>query len=160
MIITAPSASYGLQTGTQSFGYALFFIDNDDLNYLKKSDGWEISVGPSIVIVDEGIARSLATTTAKNGVYAFIFHQKGLKWGASVSRAARSPRLRLANKSEKRMHLSRCRRCHQCSSKGVRPEGFITKKIEYFTGEPDEQGNQPDVVCVDINYLYGNDKLQ
>ncbi len=78
------SASYGLQAGAQSFGYALFFINNDDLKYLKKSDGWEVGVGPTLVVVDEGIARNLSTTTAKSGVYAFFFNQKGLMAGISI----------------------------------------------------------------------------
>ena len=78
------SASYGFQAGAQSFGYALFFIDNDGLQYLNKSQGWEIGVGPSIVVVDEGVARSLTTTTAQSGVYAFIFEQKGLMAGIGI----------------------------------------------------------------------------
>jgi lipid-binding SYLF domain-containing protein len=78
------SASYGFQAGAQSFGYALFFIDNDGLQYLNKSQGWEIGVGPSIVVVDEGIARSLTTTTAQSGIYAFIFEQKGLMAGIGI----------------------------------------------------------------------------
>ncbi len=78
------AASYGLQAGAQSFGYALFFIDNAGLNHLKQSKGWEIGVGPSVVIVDEGVARSLTTTTAKSGIYAFIFRQKGLMAGIGI----------------------------------------------------------------------------
>jgi lipid-binding SYLF domain-containing protein len=78
------SASYGLQAGAQSFGYALFFIDNDGLQYLNKSNGWEIGVGPSVVVVDEGVARSLTTTTAQSGIYAFIFEQKGLMAGIGI----------------------------------------------------------------------------
>lgn len=78
------AASYGLQAGAQSFGYALFFIDNEGLAYLKNSNGWEIGVGPSVVIVDEGVARSLTTTTVKSGVYAFIFQQKGLMAGIGI----------------------------------------------------------------------------
>jgi len=78
------AASYGLQAGAQSFGYALFFIDNEGLAYLKNSNGWEIGVGPSVVIVDEGVARSLTTTTAKSGIYAFIFQQKGLMAGIGI----------------------------------------------------------------------------
>lgn len=78
------AASYGLQAGAQSYGYALFFIDNEGLSYLKKSEGWEIGVGPSIVIVDEGVARSLTTTTVKSGVYVFIFQQKGLMAGIGI----------------------------------------------------------------------------
>ena len=68
----------------QSFSYALFFTDNASLNYLNRSEGWEIGVGPSIVIVDKGVAKSLSTTTAKNGVYAFIFDQKGLMAGIGL----------------------------------------------------------------------------
>jgi lipid-binding SYLF domain-containing protein len=78
------AASYGLQAGAQSFGYALFFLDNESLKYLKKSEGWEIGVGPTIVVMDEGASRSLSTTTAKSGVYAFFFNQKGLMAGIGI----------------------------------------------------------------------------
>jgi lipid-binding SYLF domain-containing protein len=78
------AASYGLQAGAQSFGYALFFLSDADLKYLKNSGGWEIGVGPSVVIVDEGVARSLTTTTARSGVYAFFFDQKGLMAGLGI----------------------------------------------------------------------------
>ena len=78
------AGSYGLQAGVQSFSYALFFMDNASLNYLNRSEGWEIGVGPSIVIVDKGMAKSLTTTTAKSGVYAFIFGQKGLMAGLGL----------------------------------------------------------------------------
>ena len=78
------AASYGLQIGAQSFGYALFFITDSSLDYLKKSEGWEIGVGPSVVVVDEGIARSLTTTTAKSDIYAFFFDQKGLMAGLGL----------------------------------------------------------------------------
>ena len=78
------AASYGLQAGAQSFGYALFFITDKALEYLKKSEGWEIGVGPSVVIVDEGVAKSLTTTTAKSDIYAFFFDQKGLMAGIGL----------------------------------------------------------------------------
>ncbi|WP_411727192.1 YSC84-related protein [Methyloglobulus sp.] len=78
------AGSYGLQVGVESFSYALFFMDNASLNYLNRSEGWEIGVGPSIVIVDKGMAKSLTTTTAQNGVYAFIFGEKGLMAGLGL----------------------------------------------------------------------------
>ena len=78
------AASYGLQAGAQSFGYALFFITDKALDYLKKSEGWEIGTGPSLVIVDEGVAGSLTTTTAKSDIYAFFFDQKGLMAGIGI----------------------------------------------------------------------------
>ncbi len=78
------AVSYGLQAGAQTFGYALFFMTDEALDYLEKSNGWEIGVGPSIVLVDEGIAKSLTTTTAQDGVYAFIFAQQGLMAGLGL----------------------------------------------------------------------------
>lgn len=78
------SGSYGLQAGAQSYGYALFLMTPSAVEYLNKSDGWEIGVGPSVVIVDEGIAKNLTTTTLKSDVYAFIFDQKGLMAGIGL----------------------------------------------------------------------------
>jgi len=78
------AASYGLQAGAQSFGYALFFMTDSALSYLDKSGGWEIGAGPSIVVVDEGMATSMTTTTGKTDIYAFIFNQKGLMGGLGL----------------------------------------------------------------------------
>jgi lipid-binding SYLF domain-containing protein len=78
------AASYGLQAGIQKFGYALFFMYNGDLAYLHKSRGWEIGSGPSVVIVDTGMAKSLTTTTLRKGVYAFVFSQRGLMAGLGL----------------------------------------------------------------------------
>jgi lipid-binding SYLF domain-containing protein len=78
------SASYGLQAGVQKFGYALFFMNESDMAYLKNSDGWEIGVGPNVTVVDEGFARSLTTTTGKEGIYAFFFEQRGLMAGLGI----------------------------------------------------------------------------
>jgi len=78
------AASYGLQAGAQSFGYALFVMTDEALDYLKSSEGWEIGVGPSVVVVDKGVAKSLTTTTAKDDIYAFFFSQEGLMAGLGV----------------------------------------------------------------------------
>ena len=78
------SGSFGFQAGVQTFGYALIFMTQDDLRYLEASAGWEIGVGPSITIVDIGVARSLSTTTARKGMYAFFFDQKGLMGGLGL----------------------------------------------------------------------------
>lgn len=48
----------------------------------RGSDGWAVGVGPSLVIMDEGMART--TTTAKDDIYAFIFGQKGLMAGLGI----------------------------------------------------------------------------
>ena len=78
------AASYGLQAGVQTFGYILLFMTDSALQYLNKSDGFEIGVGPSIVVLDAGAARTLTTTTAQSDMYAFIFDQKGLMAGLGL----------------------------------------------------------------------------
>ncbi|WON74338.1 lipid-binding SYLF domain-containing protein [Nitrosospira sp. Is2] len=81
---TTLGGSYGFQAGVQSFSYALFFMSDEALRYLDQSGGWEIGAGPSVVVVDEGTARAMTTTMAKDDVYAFIFGQKGLMAGAGL----------------------------------------------------------------------------
>jgi lipid-binding SYLF domain-containing protein len=78
------AASYGFQAGAQAFGYALFFMDQASLNYLDKTEGFELGTGPSLVILDEGFGKNLSTTTLQSGVYAFIFDQKGLMGGIGI----------------------------------------------------------------------------
>jgi lipid-binding SYLF domain-containing protein len=78
------AGSYGFQAGIQWFGYALFFMNEKALDYLHKSEGWEIGTGPSLVVVDEGMAKSFTSTTLTQDVYAFIFDQKGLMAGVGI----------------------------------------------------------------------------
>jgi lipid-binding SYLF domain-containing protein len=78
------AASYGLQAGIQTFGYALFFMNDEALKQLDATRGFEIGVGPSIVVVDAGVARSMTTNTLTSDVYAFIFDQKGLMAGLGI----------------------------------------------------------------------------
>lgn len=78
------AASYGLQAGVQSFGYALLFMDDASLRYLKNSKGWEIGTGPSVVVLDKGFGKNMSSTTLRKGVYAFIFSQKGLMAGIGL----------------------------------------------------------------------------
>jgi lipid-binding SYLF domain-containing protein len=78
------AASYGFQAGAQSFGYVLFFMDEESVKYLDKSEGWELGTGPSLVVLDKGFGKNLSTTTLQKGVYAFIFNQKGLMGGIGI----------------------------------------------------------------------------
>ncbi len=78
------AASYGLQAGVQTFGYVLFFMNDEALAYLDKSSGWEIGVGPSIVVMDAGAGKSMTSTTGRSDVYAFIFGQQGLMAGLGL----------------------------------------------------------------------------
>jgi lipid-binding SYLF domain-containing protein len=54
------------------------------VDYIHKTQGWEIGVGPTVVVVNEGVAKNLSSTTLKDDAYAFIFDQKGLMAGVSI----------------------------------------------------------------------------
>ncbi len=77
-------ASYGLQAGAQQFGYAMFLMNDKAVGALGANEGFEVGVGPSVVVIDEGKAKTLTTTTAKDDIYAFIFGQKGLMAGLGI----------------------------------------------------------------------------
>ena len=77
-------ASYGLQAGAQQFGYAMFMMNDKAVAALGANDGFEVGVGPSVVLVDQGMGKTMTTTTAKDDIYAFIFSQKGLMGGLGL----------------------------------------------------------------------------
>jgi lipid-binding SYLF domain-containing protein len=78
------AASYGLQAGVQQYGYALFLMNQDAVDWVNNTRGWEIGTGPSVVIVDKGMARSFSTDTLHSGIYAFTFDQQGLMAGLGL----------------------------------------------------------------------------
>lgn len=78
------SASWGWQAGAESYGYVVFLMSDKAVKYLDSTHGWEIGVGPGIVVVNEGVAKNLSSTTLKDDAYAFIFDQKGLMVSLSI----------------------------------------------------------------------------
>jgi lipid-binding SYLF domain-containing protein len=78
------TGSWGLQAGAQSYGYVVFLMTPSAVRYVHQTQGWEIGVGPTVVIVDQGVAKNLSTSTLKDDAYAFIFNQQGLMAGVSI----------------------------------------------------------------------------
>ncbi len=78
------SLSYGMQAGVQSFGYVMALMTDAAVENVESGQGWELGVGPSIVVVEAGMAKTLTTETAKSDVYAFTFGQKGLMGGLGL----------------------------------------------------------------------------
>lgn len=78
------SGSWGWQAGAESYSYAVFLMSDKAVKYLEKTKGWELGVGPTVVVVNEGMAKNLSTTTLKNDAYAFIFDQQGLMASLSI----------------------------------------------------------------------------
>lgn len=78
------SAGYGIQAGVQKLSYALLFMDEDSLKYLKKSDGFDIGSAPGLVMGDQGFSGSLSVASFQHGIAAFIWGQKGLMGGLGL----------------------------------------------------------------------------
>jgi lipid-binding SYLF domain-containing protein len=76
--------SYGLQAGAQSFSYVMFFMNESAWRALNSGDGFQVGVGPSVVVLDEGKARSVTSATLTSDVYAFVFGQQGVMAGAGL----------------------------------------------------------------------------
>jgi lipid-binding SYLF domain-containing protein len=76
--------SYGLQAGAQSYSQAMFLMTDAAITQLTSGTGLSVGMGPSVVVVDAGMARDMTTTTLKADVYAFIFGQQGLMAGLGV----------------------------------------------------------------------------
>ena len=78
------AASYGLQAGAQKFGYALFFMTDSAVKYLNDSGGFELGMGPSIVVLDSGTATAFTSSTIQSDIYAVFFDQRGLMAGLGL----------------------------------------------------------------------------
>ena len=76
--------SFGLQIGAQQYGYALFLMTDEAVKSIATADGFEVGVGPTVVVMDEGMASKRTTTTAQSDIYAFIFGQEGIMAGLGV----------------------------------------------------------------------------
>ncbi|MDE3016488.1 MAG: lipid-binding SYLF domain-containing protein [Pseudomonadota bacterium] len=78
------TASFGWQAGAQSYGYVVFLMNDKAVKYIHETHGWEIGVGPTVVVVNEGVAKNLSSSTLKDDAYAFIFDQQGLMASLSI----------------------------------------------------------------------------
>ena len=63
---------------------AMSYINAAALTQFYTAGGFEVGVGPTVIVVDEGKAKTMTTTTAKDDIYAFIFGQKGLMAGVGI----------------------------------------------------------------------------
>ena len=78
------AASMGIQIGAQTFGYALFLIQQSAIEYLQRAEGWQIGGGPSVVALDEAATATIDSTTLTQDVYSVVFGQHGLMAGLTL----------------------------------------------------------------------------
>lgn len=77
--------SSGLQIGAQKYGYAMFLMTDNAVNSFGAAKGFEVGVGPSVVLMDEASAAKKTTTAnVQSDIFAFIFGQKGLMAGLGI----------------------------------------------------------------------------
>ncbi|MCP3021195.1 YSC84-related protein [Cupriavidus basilensis] len=80
----ASAVSYGLQAGAQTFSEAMFFMSDSAMRDLNDTDGLSVGVGPSVVVVDEGVGKSMTSSQLTSDLYVFIYGQQGLMAGLGV----------------------------------------------------------------------------
>jgi len=76
--------SYGLQAGAETFGYAMFFMNEAAFQALNATEGFEIGAGPSVVVLDQGMSKTITSSSLTSDVYAFVFGQQGLMGGVGL----------------------------------------------------------------------------
>jgi lipid-binding SYLF domain-containing protein len=59
-------------------------MKEEALQTLNQAEGFEVGVGPSIVVVDQGMSKSMTSTTVQGDIYAFVFGQTGLMAGIGL----------------------------------------------------------------------------
>jgi lipid-binding SYLF domain-containing protein len=78
------SASWGWQAGAESYAYVVFLMSDQAIKYLSETKGWEVGVGPTVVVVNEGAGKNFSTSTLKDDAYAYISDQQGLMASLSI----------------------------------------------------------------------------
>jgi hypothetical protein len=78
----------------------MFLMTDAAQEYLGSSKGWEVGVGPSLVVIEDGIAKTLTTTITRDDVqpvvpgYLMLRSLRGIKscvWWAGASRVQNVP---------------------------------------------------------------------
>jgi lipid-binding SYLF domain-containing protein len=62
----------------------MFFMNEWSWRALSSRDGFQVGVGPSVVVLDEGLAKTVTSTTLTSDVYAYVFGEQGLMAGAGL----------------------------------------------------------------------------
>jgi lipid-binding SYLF domain-containing protein len=78
------AASFGLQVGGQKFSLAMFFMNGRALGYLDRSAGFAIGTAPNVVVINQGAAAAINTTTVTQDIYVVPFGQRGLMAGIDI----------------------------------------------------------------------------
>jgi lipid-binding SYLF domain-containing protein len=78
------AASIGFQLGAQKKDIILVFLQDEALRKFQASQGWQIGVDGSVVIIDLGADASIDTTKLNQPIVGFVIGQKGLMYNLTL----------------------------------------------------------------------------
>lgn len=78
------SASIGLQLGVQRKDIIILFMQDRALRDFRASEGWQVGVDGSIVLVDVGAGGSVDTTKVNKPIIGFVVGQQGLMYNLTL----------------------------------------------------------------------------
>ncbi len=77
--------SFGLQVGAQQKDIILVFMEKEALDKFRSSTGWQAGVDGTVAMANIGAEGSVDTTKIRDPIVGFVFGQKGLMAGVSIS---------------------------------------------------------------------------
>ena len=78
------AASIGLQLGAQKKDIILVFLQDSALKDFRASEGWQVGVDGSVVVVDLGADASIDTTKMNKPIVGFVVGQQGLMYNLTL----------------------------------------------------------------------------
>lgn len=78
------AASIGLQLGAQKKDIIIVFLEDAALRKFQASQGWQVGVDGSVVLIDVGANASIDTTKINQPIVGFVVGQKGLMYNLTL----------------------------------------------------------------------------
>ena len=81
------AASIGIQFGAQKKDIIIVFLQDKALKDFQTSDGWQVGVDGSVVLVDLGAGASIDSSKLNKPIVGFVVGQKGLMYNLTLEGA-------------------------------------------------------------------------
>ena len=78
------AASIGFQLGAQKKDVIIVFLEDSALTKFQASQGWQVGVDGSVVLIDVGANASIDTTKINQPIVGFVVGQKGLMYNLTL----------------------------------------------------------------------------
>jgi len=78
------AASIGFQFGAQIKTVVLVFLDSNELEKFRDSDGWEAGVDGSVALIELGGGKDLNTINMEDPIVGFVLSNKGLMYNLTL----------------------------------------------------------------------------